>query len=412
MPSKRKKSPTKPKGVKRVAHHAKRVVVGVHSKVKPHVVRGHSWYKTRKLWQKLLIWLTVLIMLIVSTMYGIARWYIAKHAKEPMQVGVTFIPTYARFFDLDAKDTMQAMIDDLGMRRFRLVSYWEEGEPQKGQYDFTDLDWEFQKAEASNSKISLAIGLRQPRWPECHMPTWAQSQPKDQWYPELKQYMQAVIERYKNSPALDSYQLENEYFLKAFGKCTDFSRDRLVDEYNYVKQLDPNHKVIVSRSNNALGFPIGKPQPDEFGISVYKRVWDKTITKRYFEYPFPAWFYAFLAGGGELITGKDMIIHELQAEAWLPDNYDIKSAPIDEQNKSMNPERLKDRFEYGRATGMRTIDMWGAEWWYWRKVKYNDPGLWDTAKQEVHKLTTANGQCSNLDAAQPASQTGNSKSPC
>jgi hypothetical protein len=408
MPSKSKK-PSKPKGIRKVTHHAKRVVVGAHRRVKPHAVRAKSWWQRRPLHQKIITWIIVFLLAIVGFMYGIARWYIAKHAHEPMQVGITFIPTYARHFELDPQETMQAMIDELGMRRFRLVSYWEVHEPTKGQYDFSELDWQFKKAEESGSKVSLAIGLRQPRWPECHMPQWALQEPKEVWYPQLKDYMKEVINRYKDSPVLQDYQLENEYFLEVFGECTDFDRDRLVDEFNFVKQLDPNHPVIITRSNNAVGFPIGKPRPDKFGVSVYKRVWDKSITKRYIEYPFPAWFYAFLAGGGEILTGKDMIIHELQAEAWLPDGFTIKDAPVSETNKSMNPDRLKDRFEYGRATGMRTIDLWGAEWWYYRKVKFNDTGLWDVAAEEVKRLTTSDKQCDN-DAKTRVD--GHSYAPC
>ncbi len=195
--------------------------------------------------------------------------------------------------------------------------------------------------------------------------------------------MGKVIERYKHSPALQTYQLENEYFLKAFGECTNFSRDRLIDEFNFVKQQDPTHPVIISRSNNALGLPIGKPTPHMFGVSVYKGVWDKTLAHRYFEYPFPAWFYGFLAGAGQLLTGKDMIIHELQAEPWMPPGYDLVSSPISEQDKSMNAERLRDRINYGQATGMKTIDLWGAEWWYWRKVQYHDDSLWNVVKAAV-----------------------------
>jgi hypothetical protein len=190
------------------------------------------------------------------------------------------------------------------------------------------------------------------------------------------------MERYKSSPALESYQLENEYFLKAFGECTDFSRDRLIDEAKFVKQEDPKHTLIISRSNNALGLPIGDPQPDEFGVSVYKRVWDKTVTKRYFEYPFPAWFYAFLAGAGKIVTGKDLIIHELQTESWGP-NKGIKDMSIEEQNKSLNAQRLTDRIKYGKATGMREIDLWGVESWYWRKVKLGDSSLWDAGKAAI-----------------------------
>ncbi len=216
-----------------------------------------------------------------------------------------------------------------------------------------------------------------------------------QWEPKLDNFIKATMERYKSSPALESYQLENEFFLDVFGECPDFSRDRLVREYDFAKKVDRGHPILITRSNNALGYPLGEPRPDEFGVSVYKRVWDKTITKRYFEYPQPAWFYGTLAGGGELLTGKDMIIHELQMEAWLPDTgayamNDLSS--LDEQAKSMNAERLQQRFDYGEASGIRSIYTWGAEWWYWHKVKANDPSMWNVAKAEVSKAALENQQ--------------------
>ncbi|MCX6729345.1 MAG: hypothetical protein NTV95_01685 [Candidatus Saccharibacteria bacterium] len=340
------------------------------------------WFKERSIFQKImLIFLSILIFL-VGCMYGIAQWYIASNKSQEFKFGATFIPSYARYFGLEPKDTLQAMIDELGIRHYRFVSYWDEIEKTPGVYDFEELDWQFEKARASNSTVTLAIGLRQPRWPECHMPTWASSQPKDVWYPELKTFMTKVIERYKDVPFLESYQLENEFFLDVFGICPDFSRDRLIDEYNLVKSLDPNRTLIISRSNNALGLPVGKPRPDKFAISVYKRVWDRTVTKRYFEYPFPAWFYGFLAGAGKILTGKDMIIHELQAEPWGPD-LGIPEMSIEEQNKSLNARRLTDRIAYGKATGMREVDLWGVETWYWRKVKLNDPSLWEAGKKAI-----------------------------
>jgi hypothetical protein len=339
----------------------------------------------RNLWSKIWISITVLVMVLVSGMYGIAQWYIFSHRNDPMQLGVTFIPSYAAYLGVDPQETFQAILTDLQPTQVRLVSYWDEIEKTPGSYDFSTLDWEFAMAAQHHTKITLAIGLRQPRWPECHMPAWQLNQPKDIWYPDLKDVMAATINRYKDNPTLQSYQLENEYFLSVFGICPDFSRDRLIDEFYFVKGLDPDHPVIISRSNNAIGFPINEPKPDEYGVSVYKRVWDKTITKRYVEYPFPAWFYGFLAGGSELIDGRNLVIHELQAEAWTPDGYDIKTAPISELYKSMNPDRLHNRFQYAEATGIKHIDLWGVEWWYSMKVVRGDPGLWNAAHEEFDK---------------------------
>lgn len=337
-------------------------------------------------WRRLLLTTIALVMLTVATMYGIAQGYRFIHRNDPLKLGVTFIPGYAAGLGLDPKETMQRMIDDLKVKNFRLVSYWEEIEPEPNKFDFSQLDWQFEKANAAGAKVSLAIGLRQPRWPECHHPAWAKvdTTPESEWYPDLQSFMAAVIERYKNNPALESYQLENEFFLSVFGKCTNFNRQRLIDEFKFVKGLDPNHTVIISRSNNAIGLPVGQPTPDEFGVSVYKRVWDKNITRRYVEYPFPAWFYGFLAGAGELLTGKNMIIHELQAEPWPPNG--ITQDSPEELNKSLDAKRLADRFEYGKATGIKEIDLWGAEYWYYRKVKLGDDSLWKVAQQKFTEV--------------------------
>lgn len=198
-------------------------------------------------------------------------------------------------------------------------------------------------------------------------------------------YIAATVNHVKGDSTIVSYQLENEYFLDVFGICPDFSRDRLVNEFNLVRSIDPGKTLVVSMSNNAIGTPIGGPTPDMWAISVYKRVWDRTITKRYFEYPIPAWYYAFRAGWTEITRGHNSFIHELQAEAWTPDGYNIKTAPVDELYKSMNPDRLRDRIDYGVGTGMKEVDLWGVEWWYAMKVKRGQPQLWDTAKTEIQK---------------------------
>lgn len=349
---------------------------------------------SRNLWRKLLALLpknrfmrrvTVIFLLVLGIglggMYGIAEWYIQTQASKPLQLGVSFIPDYASSLGVDPQQAMDGLLN-IGVKHFRLVSYWSDAEQTKGSYDFSQMDWQFQKAEAEHAKIVLTVGLRQPRWPECHIPDWALNEPKSEWQPQLQKYIQAVVERYQHSPSLDKYQLENEYFLKGFGTCTDFSRDRLVSEYNLVKKLDPSHPIIVGRSNNALGFPVGEPQPDQFSISVYKRVWDAGVTHRYLEYPFPAQFYGFLAGTQKIFLHKDMSIGELQAEAWGPNGQQLTQISLTEQNKSFNAQRFKDRVAYGKATGMRQIDLWGAEYWYYRLTVLHDPSLWNVAQEE------------------------------
>jgi hypothetical protein len=355
--------------------------------LRKYIVMAWHWfagYWQRGVRQKIVVIVVGLLLAMLGGTYGIARWYISQSSDKPLVMGASFIPAYAESLGLDAEETMDALIDDVGVRHFRLVSYWNQLEPEEGNYDFSLLDWQFEKAEAADAEVTLSLGLRQPRWPECHMPDWARSKQASEWQPQLEAFMEKVVKRYKDSPALRSYQVENEFFLKGFGECEQipgaFNRSRLVNEYNLVKRLDPEHPVIVNRSNNAMGWPVGEPTPDEYGISIYKRVWDATLTKRYVEYPFPAWYYGFVAGWQKMMTGKDMIIHELQAESWGPRGRSLADISVDEANKSFNAERFKDRVEFGKATGMREMYLWGAEYWYFRKTIQNDDSLWRVAQ--------------------------------
>lgn len=351
-----------------------------------------AWTVRTKFWKKLLISFVAFVVLLVGSAYGVAQWYIAKHKNQPFEVGTTFVADYARYFDLDPRETLEEIFRDLGMKRIRLVSYWENHEHEQGIYNFDELDWQFDLAEQYGVEVSLSIGLRQPRWPECHMPDWAAKIPNKGWKEPLYKYIETVVQRYKNRPTLESYQLENEFFLSVFGICPDFDRKRLEYEYDLVKRLDPDTTLIVNRSNNAVpSWPVGSPRSDKVGAAIYKRVWDKTVTRRYFEYPVPAWYYAFLAGMTDITTGRETFIHELQTEPWVDERLGgVKDVSVEEQYKTMSPERLVSRIDYAKATGMREMDMWGTEWWYWLKKHRNAPEMWDTAKAELKKIDEEN----------------------
>ncbi len=347
------------------------------------VLRLFVYYWRSGIWQKFVIIFIIIITILSIFMYSIGEWYIQSQSNIPLQLGVSFIPDYATSLGLNPENTMAALIK-IGVKHFRLVSYWSDGEPVKGAYNFSQLDWEFAMAQKAHATITLTLGLRQPRWPECHAPAWTASEPTQVWEPQLYSYMAAVINRYKNSPSLENYQLENEYFLKGFGNCTNFSRSRLIIEDNLIKNLDPKHPIIIGRSNNGIGFPIGQPQPNIFSISIYRRVWDANVTHRYLEYPFPSWYFAFLAGIQKIFLHKNMVIDEMQAEAWPPNGQTIPQTTLSEQNKSMNAKSLIASFNFAKNTGMKSIDMWGAEYWYYRLIELHDPSLWNVAKNEFN----------------------------
>lgn len=296
--------------------------------------------------------------------------------------GVSFSIKQAQNLGVNWEENYLALLDDLGFKNLRLMSYWDLGEEVRGEYNFTDLDWQFEEANKRNAKISLSIGLRQPRWPECHQPNWVGELPNDEWKQALYTYMQAVVERYKNNPALESYQLENEALNRWFGVCQGQDRDRLIEEYNLVKQWDPNHKIVMSLSDEH-GLALNEPIPDTYGFSVYQVVWlEKAFFSGYVTYPTPIWYHRLRATVINLIQDKEIIIHELQMEPW--GRVDTKYLSIEEQNKSMNVDQVATNFEFGRSIGLEEIYLWGGEWWYWREVN-GDASIWNAVKEQMQE---------------------------
>jgi len=276
---------------------------------------------------------------------------------------------------VDAKTCLTAALKDLGVRRLRLMSYWNEHEKVQGKYDFTELDWQIDMAEKYESAVTLCIGLRQPRWPESHWPAWAKRMPKEEWNGALYKYITAVVERYKDRKCIVSYQLENEALLKTFGADGDFDRKRLKYEFRLVKKLDPIRPVIMTTSNS-WGIPFFGPRPDAYAFSLYRYVYHHGSHHHSSRKP---WFYRLRAWAIMLLKWRVCFIHELQAEPWGP--VATVRMQLGEQYKSMNRQRVQDAVRFAAATGLAPIDIWGLEWWYWLKQEKNQPEIWNDMKE-------------------------------
>lgn len=273
-----------------------------------------------------------------------------------------------------------ALLDDLEIRQFRLMSYWEDGEPTKGNYNFADLDWQMDEAAKRGAKVSLAIGLRQPRWPECHEPLWATQLGKSAWKQALYDYMQTVVKRYQHHPALESFQLENEALAWWFGDCREQpDAARINEEFTLVKSW--TDKPVWMSLSDQYGLSINKPIPDAYGYSLYLYVYNKVIPGTYANPSPPIWFHRLRANILGSMHHKPFFLHELQLEPWGP--REIKQLSEAEQNITMSPEQIRYNLQYARKIGFDQVYTWGSEWWYWRKTNGSEI-VWETIRQEVH----------------------------
>jgi len=299
----------------------------------------------------------------------------APKAKE-ITWGVNFSEKHARNLGLDWKETFLALLDDLGARNFKIAVHWDDLEPRDGEFYFDDLDWQISEAEKRNANVFLVIGMKTTRWPECHLPDWAQNLTKEEQQEKILRMLEKVVLRYKDSKSVWAWQIENEPFFP-FGICPWVDKKFLKREIDLVKSLD-KRPIIEADSGEGSFWIDAATFGDIPSTTMYRKVWFRQIS-HYVSYPIPAVFYWRKARIIEFLFGKKVICGELQAEPFGPKlMYDIS---LEEQEKTMNLERFKQNINFATRSGLDTFYLWGGEWWYWLKEKQNKPEIWQEAKK-------------------------------
>ena len=187
---------------------------------------------------------------------------------------MTFSRSHAESLGLDWKMAYSAIITDLQVRRLRIPVYWNDIERTPDAYTFENIDWQIDQAEKYNAKIILAIGRKLPRWPECHVPDWAQKLSETQQRDEILAMLTKVVQRYASRSSVIMWQVENEP-LFAFGKCPPPDLEFLRKEIALVKLID-TRPVMITESGELSTWVSAASVADVLGISTY-RVCGKNI---------------------------------------------------------------------------------------------------------------------------------------
>jgi len=332
------------------------------------------------MFKKLVLKILILLILLVIIFY-IYLWFSSKQ-KYKVDYGISFSKQHAESLGLNWKENYLAMLDELKPKYLRFSATWDEVEKERGQYDFTEIDWQMNEAKKRGVKVILAIGQKAPRWPECHIPDWAEILEEENYKIELFKYLKTVVERYNLNEALEIWQVENEPFIKfRFGDCENYHQNLVLEEINFVKDLSPEHKIIITDSGELSTWRQATKVGDLFGSTLYRVV--MTPGGRYWNYDWlPAGFYKLKAKFWG-IDFNNFYISELQAEPWFT-NSNPNTTDIFEQEKSMNIERMNKHFDYVERIGVSRAYLWGVEWWYWMKTKINDDRYWEIVKNKIN----------------------------
>jgi len=316
--------------------------------------------------------LTALVGLVV--LYFMAR----KPVPERITYGVSFNTFYAEELGLDPREVYRAILDDLGVRHLRLAAHWNMVEPTEGVYDFSEIDYQIREAEKVGAEVIFALGRRLPRWPECHIPSWIEGESWDVQKDALREYIKETITRYKDSPAITYWQVENEPYLEVFANehCGDLDEDFLKEEIELVRSLDATRPVLVTDSGNLGTWRGAYKNGDAFGTSVYVYFWNPELGQ--FKTILPPSFYRIKESAVELLYGKKKtFLIELSVEPWLL--APVVDTPLPVQYSRMDAEKFEEILTYAKNTRYDTQYLWGAEWWYWLKLK-GESHMWDRAQ--------------------------------
>lgn len=300
------------------------------------------------------------ILLIGLGLYIIA---FARSSSSSITLGLTYSPRYAQSLGLNPKLTFIEILDQLNPKVVRIPIYWDLLEKKKDQFDFGNNDYFINNASRRGIKITLVIGYKLTRYPECYTPTWANNLSSQEFDAALLREINQVVTRYKGNPGLEIWQIENEP-LFPFGICPRSNYARLKKEINLVRSLDSNHPVMVTESGEFGLWLTSAKRADIVGTTLYRRTLAPYFPE--FKSPLPPFFYQVKKDILHLFyPNKKVFVSELQAEPWS--NSPLPQTPYDYQTLSFPLKDLKENVDFAAEAGFDRVYFWGVEWWYYLK---------------------------------------------
>jgi hypothetical protein len=175
-------------------------------------------------------------------------------------VGFSYSPLMLYGAQRDPGQDLQILLDATNPDLVRLPVYWESVEPAPGTLDFSSVDELLAVVEAHNqtatrpTRVVLTVGARNFLYPELHAPLWAgpRQQPSlndVQSGSAYRAYFEGTIIRYRSSPLLYAWQVENEpfdYVVNDLTGADQIAPEQVAWEISTTHALDQAHEVATT----------------------------------------------------------------------------------------------------------------------------------------------------------------------
>ena len=295
----------------------------------------------------------------------------------------------------------------------RLPVYWELTQPSPGTLDFTVTDQllaviaDHNRTSSRPARVILTIGARNFLYPELHAPAWAgtRQQPElglAQQGSDYRAYFEATLTRYRASPLLYAWQIENEGFDYVVNETTgddQITPEQMAWEISAAHRLDPDHRAVTTtfdgwnvmvdwlQTNLAPvieglpGYPSGHPAAalqagDALGLDLY--VDGPSTPFRFATVALrTSWKAEAISYWSALAKsqGKDVWLTEVQAQPWATEAGDLSIGDF------TTGDLLVSAKVY-RNTPVQVVLLWGVETWL------EDPAWMQAAIQAMGILRT------------------------
>jgi len=342
----------------------------------------------------------LVVLILAALALGSESW--PTDRPVPPLVGFSFSPLASRWAGRDPQQDLATLLDATNPDLVRLPVYWDDVQPAPDLLDFSSVDELLAVVVRHNetaprmTRVVLTVGARNFLYPELHMPAWAS--PRQQ--PNLdavqsgtayRSYFTTSITRYRDSPLLYAWQVENEaldYVINDWTGDDRISPAQLAWEMSAVHRLDPRHKAVTTTYNGLntsidlleLWAPklvyhmgaVGHPDPtlqvgDALGLDLYvdgpsvplRAVASVSLRSRWKEQTVAFWAAQAHA------EGKDMWLAEMQAQPW------------DDAPGAFSPADLVESAADYRQVPLQVVLLWGAETWL------SDPAWLDAAVKSL-----------------------------
>lgn len=326
--------------------------------------------------------------------------------EQNLRLGANFSCNRVQWLGGDCRAMLDAALDELGLRDFRLSVNWSEVERSQGVFDWESFDWQLDAIQARGGRAVVSIGMKAQRYPEFYLPDWVTAgltippnvHPED-YEPvarALFPFLEAAARHIGAHPAVEAIQVENEPFVYFRGHANGWHirRTFLERELATVRASDPgNHPLLVTyashlRSDDTWQWILD--YADTLGQSVYTKrqrsTWDWLY---FFPYRIGPWTpdlpeQARAAGR----RGKELWLTELQAEPYEQHReVDPRDRPAS-RLRSVNPRLLRENVQLARRSGATRAYFWGIEWWYYAREQRGEPQLWQAGKALIDAANT------------------------